>query len=266
MMHERGDDAPINNVHAKRPRSRRVNQEPIMRSSTLKLLFCGVAFTTLAACSDTTAPTPVSGAARVIAIAGMQQAITAGEAAPDSLAVVVYDAQGQFSVNAQVRWSIIDGDGTLSGDVATTDARGIAKVAFNAATRTGVTHVSAQVGDASPVLFEETTIAAAAARLLPMRAATDSLSTGDAFSGALVHVIDQYGNNVPNVMMTVDVQNASEDDFLSSSQTASDVSGVASTFFATGSLGGQRVMTLTTDGGLTISFTLNVYASAARKN
>ena len=237
-----------------------------MRSSTLKLLFCGFAFTTLTACSETTAPTSVSGAARVIAIAGVQQAVTAGEAAPDSLGVVVYDAQGEFLTNAQVQWSIVDGDGTLSSGASTTDARGIAKVAFNAATRTGVTHVSAQVGDASPVLFEETTIAAAAARLLPMRAATDSISAGDSFSGALVHVIDQYGNNVPNVTLSVDVQNASEDDYLSSAQTSSDVSGIASAYFATGSLGGQRVMTLTSDGGLTISFTINVYASAARKN
>ena len=114
--------------------------------------------------------------------------------------------------------------------------------------------------------FEETTIAAAAARLLPMRAATDSIAAGESFSGALVHVIDQYGNNVPNVTLNVDVQNASEDDYLSSAQTSSDVSGIASTYFATGSLGGQRVMTLTSDGGLTISFTINVYASAARKN
>ena len=122
-----------------------------MRSTTFKLLFCGVAFTTLTACSDTTAPAPVGGAARAIAIAGMQQAVTAGEAAPDSLAVVVYDGQGQFLTNAQVQWSIVDGDGTLSSAASTTDARGIAKVAFNAATRTGVTHVSAQTSDASPV-------------------------------------------------------------------------------------------------------------------
>ena len=99
-----------------------------------------------------------------------------------------------------------------------------------------------------------------------MLAATDSISAGDAFSGALVHVIDQYGNNVPNVTLNVDVQNASEDDFLSSAQTSTDVSGIASTFFATGALGGQRVMTLTSEAGLTISFTINVYASAARKN
>lgn len=237
-----------------------------MRSSTFNTVLCGFAMASLAACSETTAPTPVGSAARVIAIAGMQQSITAGEAAPDSLGVVVYDGQGEFFANAQVRWTIIDGDGTLSSETSITDARGIAKVAFSAATRTGVTHVTAQIGDGSPAQFEETTIAAAAARLLPMRAVTDSVAAGDSFGGALVHVIDRYGNNVPNVTLNVNLQNAAEDDFLSSAQTASDVSGVASTFFATGALGGQRIMTLTSDAGLTISFTINVYASAARKN
>ena len=73
-----------------------MHQESIMRSSTLKLLSCGFVFTTLTACSETTAPTPVGSAARVIAISGTQQAVTAGEAAPDSLGVVVYGAEGAF--------------------------------------------------------------------------------------------------------------------------------------------------------------------------
>lgn len=250
-------------------------EDSIMRrfsSSTLALSLAvtTISATALTACNDksstTSATTDV--AARAVAIAGYQQSITVGTVGSDSLRLVVYGASGDLLPGATVTWTVTDGTGTLSSASSVTNAQGVASVAYTAGTTSGITHIAAAVGNVAPVQFEEDLMPGAAASLVAMTPVTDTLTVGEPLTGALFRVVDQYGNAVPNVTVTVTEQSAADGDALQSTALVSDQTGVVSDTFVPGAAAGNRVLVFTTDTGLTLTYTVDVQSdqSAASRN
>ena len=121
----------------------------------------------LTACNDSTTPAAsLDAPSRTLAISGTQQRVTVGQRPADSLGVVVYGESGELLAGTTVLWAITDGRGVLSTVSTVTNAIGIAQIAFNADTVPGVTHVSATVGSAAAVSYEETVVVDAPARLI----------------------------------------------------------------------------------------------------
>ncbi len=217
----------------------------------------------LTACQNSAAPATVITPSRALAIAGDGQTVVVGQKGSDSLAVVVYGTDGTLLPGAMVHWVLTDGRGTLSAATSTTDARGIARIAFTADTTAGVAHVSATTGTAAAVTLAELETPDAPARLIAMQPQEVSLTTGGAFTGALVRVVDRFGNAVQNVTLTLSEQNQGDDDFLSSTVIMTDGAGIASDTFTAGTTDGQRILTLTTDGGLSLSYKIDVSAASS---
>lgn len=211
----------------------------------------------LTACRDDTAPVVAETATRTVAIAGYQQSVTVGTTGTDSLALVVYGSSGNVLPGATVQWTV-DGGGTLSNASSVTDENGVARVAFSAGTMAGVAHVSATVGTAEPTMFEETLTADAPARLIAMQATEDTVAAGSALSGALLKVVDQYGNAVANVTISASEQSAVDGDVLTNSVLTTDASGEISDTFVPADVPGERVLVFTTDSGLTLSLLVDV--------
>ncbi len=237
----------------------------LTRSSiALSLVLSTLVGAGLTACNDNNTPTSTANtAARAVAIAGYQQAVTVGTTGADSLAVVVYDSNGSLMPGATVTWTLSDGQGTLSSASSVTDANGVARVAFTAGTTSGVAHVAAAVGNVEPVSFEEDLTPGAPARLVAMQAVTDTLAEGATLTGPLLRVVDQFGNAVPNVTVTATVQQAGDGDALANATLVSDSTGVISDTFVAGDVAGDRLIVFTTDGGLTLSFDVDVVTTSA---
>lgn len=227
-------------------------------SVALSLVLTTLAASSLTACKDSTSPAVVATAARAVAIGGYQQTLTVGTTGSDSLAVAVYSTTDALLPGATVQWAISDGQGTLSSATSVTDASGVARVAFTGGTVAGVTHVSATVGTVAPAVFEETLHADAPARLIAMQAAEDTVMADSSFSGALVKVVDQYGNAVANVTVTAAIQSPVDGDVLANTVLTTDSNGVVSDAFVPTDIAGQRVLVFTTDGGLTLSYRIDV--------
>ena len=231
-----------------------------MRRMLYSLVASTVTVGLLTACNDSTTPAAsLDTPSRAIAISGTQQRVTVGQRAADSLGVVVYGVSGELLAGTTVQWAIVDGRGTLSTLSTVTNAAGVAQIAFNADTVPGVSHVSATVGATAAVSYEETVIADAPARLIALMAPEDSVFTGAIFSGALVEVVDRYGNAVPGVTLTVSEQGVADGDVLTNTVVSTDASGLATDAFIAGVVG-QRLITIATDGGLTVTYRIDVEA------
>lgn len=194
-------------------------------------------------------------------MAGFAQTVTVGTSGKDSLAVVVYDASGAAVRGASVQWSLVDGAGTLSSTASVSDANGVARIAYTAATVVGSARVHATVGSLEPAIFEETIVAGAPARLLPMRLYADTVGGGERDNGTLVKVVDRYGNAVSNVAVSVAVEAAVEGDVLASSSLITDERGFVAASFIPADASGDRVLVFSTESGLSLSYRLAVVAS-----
>lgn len=215
----------------------------------------------LAACKDsTTTPVAVISPARALLRTGDQQRLTVATVASDSLSIGVYATDGAPVAGVKVRWSVAGGSGKVGLDSSITDASGIAITTFTAGTTAGVDQITATIAGLDAVSFSETALPGAPARLTAMIAPEDSLAEGATLMGLGVRVIDQFGNNVPNVNITFTLLQPMDGDQLSVLTTTTNADGIALDTFSAGSVAGQRTVTVTTDSNLTVTYLLDVLA------
>ena len=86
-------------------------------------------------------------------VSGDGQEGNPGRLLPDSLVVEVWDLNGDRLPGAQVTFAVTRGDGTLSTETATTDARGRAATALTLGKVPGPGTVEVAVADLEPVIF-----------------------------------------------------------------------------------------------------------------
>ena len=104
-----------------------------------------------------TPPTPVP--ARLEVFAGADQRGEALEPLHDDIGIQAFDGDGHTMSGVRVTLAIVDGDGTLSAQDATSDAEGTIHVSWTLGPRTGDQHLRASVADAPSV---QTTVTATA--------------------------------------------------------------------------------------------------------
>ncbi len=231
----------------------------------LMLFSLAVAATaSLAACKDsTTTPIAVITPARALLRTGDQQRVTVATMASDSLSIGVYATDGAPVSGVTVRWRVAGGNGKVGLDSSVTDASGVAITTFTAGTTAGSDQITATVAGLDVVSFSETALAGAPARLTAMIAPEDSVLAGGTLMGLGVRVLDQFGNNVPNVNVTFMIVQPLDGDQLSALTTTTNADGVALDAFSAGSQPGQRAVTVSTGTNLTMTFLLDVLAPSS---
>jgi hypothetical protein len=88
-------------------------------------------------------------------LSGDQQFGDAGQTLPEPLSVVVLNLEGDPVEGVEVEWFIVNGGGSLSSDVTSSDANGIARVTFRLGNLVGQQRAQAvnSVLSGSPVTF-----------------------------------------------------------------------------------------------------------------
>ena len=119
-----------------------------------------LALLTAAACggSDSITP-PTPGPASLQVVAGADQRGYALDPLPEDIGVQVLDDDGHTMSGMKVTLAVVDGDGTLSAQEATSDALGTVHASWTLGPRTGAQHLRASVADAPSV---QTTVTATA--------------------------------------------------------------------------------------------------------
>jgi|APMI01.1.fsa_nt_gi adhesin/invasin len=231
-----------------------------MRRSAHALFACCISLALLTACKDSDSATtsPKDTPSRAVVIAGHDTWLAAGGTL-DSVAIVVFGTAGEPLANTSVSWAV--SDGTLSATTSTTDDQGIARVIYTSGTKAGAVTFTATIPGIDALTFGATITPSSPAQLVALSAVHDTVTAGEAFNFAAVRVEDQFGNPVPNVTLVALLQNASSDDMLTSPSLTTNSDGVIFEQFNAGLSAGTRTLSFaTTDGSLSLSYTIDVMA------
>ena len=185
----------------------------------------------------------LAGAAAQPTGTGSGQTGTVGEALSESLSVLVTDAFGNPREGDVVVWS---GDGSFSAPSTTTDASGVARVAWTLGTTAGAQTATATVGSFT-VDFAATGTAAAPARLTPSRGGTATVGSTIPVS---VTVVDAFDN--PRGGDAV-VWSVTGGDGSIGGSAITDAGGLATGSWTVGAMPGANTATASI-GGLTATF------------
>jgi hypothetical protein len=145
-----------------------------------------------AACDSTTSDPP----ATIQPVGGATPTAAVGTTLPDSLAVVVLDADGEPVRGARVTWAVAtDRGGSVSPAVGRTDRDGVAKTAWTLGNVAGEQKVTATVASLPPVEFTATATASALVRavIAPDSARLFALGRTAQFTGIGYDAFDNIG-------------------------------------------------------------------------
>jgi len=149
-----------------------------------------------------TASTTAGPVSRLAAVSGSLQTDTVGQAAPESLAVVVRDQFDNPVSGAIVTWAVTSGGGSVSTTSVPTDLQGRAAVSWTLGPVVGVQRVTASVGGlAGPSAeFVVTALTGAAAQIVLVSGNDQSAVAGTSLADPyVVRVTDAFGNPVAGV-------------------------------------------------------------------
>jgi adhesin/invasin len=202
--------------------------------------------------------TGLAGAATQIAlVSGNGQSAQVGAPLSSPLVVKVADANGNPVSGISVRFAVTAGGGSLSVANATTDASGLASSGLTLGPGVGANTVvaSAQGLAGSPITFNATGTAGAAARIALVSGADQSAIVGMTLAPFVVSVTDGGGNPVAGFIVTFAV--ASGGGTLSASSVPTDASGRATASLTLGPTAGTNSVTANASGlaGSPVSFT-----------
>lgn len=144
---------------------------------------------------------PVS---QLAAVSGSIQSDTVGQAAPESLVVVVGDQFDNPVSGAIVTWAVTAGGGTVSPMSVTTDLQGRAAVAWTLGPVVGLQRVTAAVAGLAgpPAEFVATALTGAAAQIALISGNDQSGIVGTPLAEPyVVRVTDAFGNPVAGVVV-----------------------------------------------------------------
>lgn len=161
-------------------------------SYVLRLSSAGLSDTTTATFSVTPAA-----AASLLLLDGDAQADTVGFGLANPMRVSVTDLFGNPVAGVTVGWTIVAGGGALGADSTVTDAAGIASNTLTLPTTAGAVTLEASVAGlaGSPIGFTATAIPAAAS-ILVVTTAPDTVAAGAVIPPIIAEVRDAFGNVV----------------------------------------------------------------------
>ncbi len=199
--------------------------------------------------------TAVAGpAATITTVAGFNQSGPVGTALPAPLIAKVKDAYGNVVINAQLTFADSGLNGIFQPNPATTGSNGQASTNLTLPTATKANFsVTASSGSATTATFPETSVAGAPATLSVSGGNKQTGTHGMQLPKALqVGVKDQYGNGVPNVILTFS-DNGSGGSF-STASSITNGGGQAGTYYTLPGVPGTWTIT-SSAGSLQVTFT-----------
>jgi len=176
----------------------------ILRVHTISALrivsLCGMI--AVAACSKDESTNAVPSTPASLSLAsGAQQSAVVGSALGTPVAFKVVDQNGAPMEGVDVTL-VLTGGGSVSANVVTTDANGLASVTWTLGTTAGADTLSASVAALPGVVVAATALPDAPASLAVVSGASQSGTVGSTLGTPLeVRALDQYGNPVPNVVV-----------------------------------------------------------------
>jgi hypothetical protein len=168
--------------------------------------------------------------------------------------VLVTDEFGNAVSGVQVRWTEVEGGGTLDPAVSPSDVTGRARSTYRLPAAPGVFHVLATVNGLPDTVTFTATAAVASPSVI-------SVSSGDAQEDApgselapfVVRVADQFGNAVAGVTVTWEVEDG--DGTLSAATSVTDAAGLAAVTYTLGPDPGSHSIRAQLPGGASVVFT-----------
>jgi hypothetical protein len=188
---------------------------------------------------------------------GDNQTATVGSPVAVRPAVLVQDGNHQPIANASVAFTVVSGDGSVTGPTATSDSAGVATVgSWVLGTTRGTNTLAATVTGAMPVVFTATGTAGPAARFA--RYVGEGL-TGTAGSAVpvppAVLVADAYGNPAPGATVTFAVSSGGGS--VTGVSAITDTNGIATVGgWVLGPAAGANTLTATVSGLPSVTFTV----------
>jgi adhesin/invasin len=154
---------------------------------------------TITACSDDPAAPPV--AAAVVALGDVAITGVAGTNASSPLVVRVNDSNGSPVANTVVTFSVVEGGGTVTPALDTTDSQGRAQTTWRFGGTAGAQRAQATVAGVTGTVTYVATVAAAGAAAVTVQAGDNqSAAAGQVVATApSIIVRDQFNNPVPGV-------------------------------------------------------------------
>jgi hypothetical protein len=170
---------------------------------------------------------------------GNNQTGVVGTTLPTALSVRVRTAAGVAVPGVQITFAIASGGGSLSALTVVTNSRGNASTSYTLNTVAGPKVVTATASGIGSVTFNETAVAAAAAKLAiaPLNAATP-LNTAVAYAAT---VQDQFGNTVTTAINSITFAATGVTGTFSPAATVAAVAGIARASFTPGSVGAGTI-------------------------
>ncbi len=187
--------------------------------------------------------------------------LAAGEAQSDTVraqlapfTVRVTDEFGNPVSGVQVRWSQVEGGGTLDPAVSPSDVTGRARSTYTLPAVPGVFHVIATVnGLPDTVTFTATAAPASPSLILVSAGDAQEDAPGTELAPFVVQVTDQFGNAVAGVTVTWEVEDG--DGTLSAATSVTSAAGLASVIYTLGPDPGSHSIRGQLAGGASAVFT-----------
>jgi len=199
-----------------------------------------------ASCSEQAPVTPTE----ISLVSGDTQSGIAGAQLATPLTVRVLGSDGRGMQGVSVNFSVMSGGGSVAGNSQTTDAEGVASVAWTLGTTAGPNQVAASAGslEGSPITFSATGVAGPAAAVLAHAGMNQSATVGTSVAvPPATKVTDQYGNPVAGVNVSFVVSAGAGTLGATSQATAAD--GIASAgSWVLGSAAGIQTITASVAG------------------
>jgi adhesin/invasin len=156
------------------------------------------------------------------------------------LSVKVVDQNGTAVSGATVSWVVGTGGGSVAAATSTTDANGIATIAWTLPNTAGAYTATASIANGQSVTFNATATAGAAATLSIVSGNNQSVAHGTVTQALVVKVVDSHGNPVAGAPIAWTTTGGGT---LSATSGTTDATGQAQVTLTTSSTAGPYTVT-----------------------
>ena len=193
----------------------------------------------------TATPAPAS---TLTLVSGGGQSGTVGTVLPQEISIRLNDAFGNIVPGTTVSFVVTSGGGTTSVPSAVSDNAGMVRFRWTLGPDAGTQAVTAVIFGVNPLVIEATARAASPSQIVVQSGAGQSALPGSQLPEPLVaRVEDQFGNPIPNVMVTWTPVGSSAGS-VSPAISPSNLQGEASTTWTLGPSGGGKEVRASASG------------------
>jgi adhesin/invasin len=212
------------------------------------------ALAAIGACSnDNNSVTPLTATAITANAATNGQTGAAGIALAQPVGVLVVDQNGAPLANATVNWAVESGGGSVASTTSVTDANGNATAVWTLGPTVGTDSLMASIAGGADAFITATATAGPASAERITSGNPQTVTAGTVTAPLVVQVVDQFGNPVPNAMVTWAVTGGGT---LSATTSTTDATGSTQVTLTTDAVPANYSVTATTGSIAPVAFTI----------